>query len=316
MSRIGVFPAAGGLGSSILKHLLELVPASQLTLIARKPDSLSDAAEAGATVRYADYDDPATLHTAFEGFDVLMLISYASFEIGYRVNAHEKAILAAQASGVKHIFYSSLGFAGEETNNTSVAHVMGAHLATEKLLAELPGTTTYTVVREGLYSESFPIYTNWFDLRNPVDEITIPHDGSGSGVAWVKRDELGEATAKLVARYATATGGNPAAVEEFPYVNKIVLLTGPRVYSLSEAVEVLGRVVGKDVKIKPVTVDEYAAFDHKGLHTYHGVNLAREWATAWEAIRRGETAVVTPALKEILGREPEDYETTIRGLLV
>jgi uncharacterized protein YbjT (DUF2867 family) len=86
MSRIGVFPAAGGLGSSILTHLLDLVPASQLTLIARKPDSLSDAAEAGATIRYADYDDPATLDTAFEGVDVLMLISYASFEIEYRVN--------------------------------------------------------------------------------------------------------------------------------------------------------------------------------------------------------------------------------------
>jgi nucleoside-diphosphate-sugar epimerase len=232
------------------------------------------------------------------------------------IQAHKKAILAAQKSGVKHIFYSSLGFAGNETNNTSVAHVMGAHLLTEKFLAELPGTTTYTVVREGLYSESFPIYTNWFDLRNPANEITIPHDGSGPGVAWVKRDELGEATAKLVARYATATGGNPAVVEEFPFVNRIVLLTGPRVYSLSETVEILGRVVGRDVRIKPVTVDEYAAFDHKGLHTYHGVNLAREWATAWEAIRRGETAVVTPTLKEILGREPEDYEATIRELLV
>ncbi|KAJ0420261.1 hypothetical protein BJY00DRAFT_284581 [Aspergillus carlsbadensis] len=313
MSRIGIFPAAGALGSSILTHLLDLVPASQLTLIARKPDSLADVAEAGATVRYADYDDPSTLDGAFEGVDVLMLISYASFEIEYRVNAHKKAILAAQSSGVKHIFYASLGFAGDYTS-TSVAHVMGAHLATEKFLADLPGKTTYTVVREGLYSESFPIYTNWFDLRNPVDEIEIPHDGSGPGVAWVKRDELGEATARLVARYVSVSGGNPA--EEFPYVNKVVLLTGPRVFSLSETVEILGRAVGRDVKIKPVTVDEYAAFDHKGLHTYHGVNLAREWATAWEAIRRGETAVVTPTLKEILGREPEDYETTIRGLLV
>ncbi|KAL2824180.1 hypothetical protein BJY01DRAFT_167837 [Aspergillus pseudoustus] len=313
MSRIGVFPASGGLGSSIVTHLLELVSASQLTLIARKPESLADAADAGATIRRADYDDPATIERAFEGIDILMLISYASFEIEHRVKAHKIAILAAQKSGVKHIFYSSLGFAGDYSDK-SVAHVMGAHLQTEEFLANLPGTTTYTVVREGLYSESFPIYTNWFDLRAPVAEIKIAHDGSGAGVAWVKRDELGEATARLVERYATATGGNP--VEEFPYVNKIVLLTGPRVLSLAESVEVLGRAVGKEVRIAPVTVDEYAKLDHKGLHTYHGVNLAREWATAWEAIRRGETAVVTPTLKEILGREPEDYETTIRGLLV
>lgn len=84
MSRIGVFPAAGGLGGSIIKHLLNLVPASQLTLVARKPDTLSYAADAGATVRYADYDQPESLNKAFDGVDVLMLISYASFEIEHR----------------------------------------------------------------------------------------------------------------------------------------------------------------------------------------------------------------------------------------
>ncbi|KAL4875907.1 hypothetical protein BJY04DRAFT_223650 [Aspergillus karnatakaensis] len=186
---------------------------------------------------------------------------------------------------------------------------MGAHLATEKYLASLigPAAPTYTVLREGLYSESFPIYTNWFDLRDPGDEVAIPHDGTGKGVAWVKRDELGEGSARLVARYAE--GG------DFEYVNRIVLFTGSRSISLKETVEVLGRVVGKEVRIREVSVDEYAGFDHQGRHTYHGVDLAREWTTAWEAIRLGETDVVTPTLREVLGREPEDYETTIRGLL-
>ncbi|KAL5041597.1 hypothetical protein BDW71DRAFT_163993 [Aspergillus fruticulosus] len=316
MSRIGVFPAAGGLGSSITKHLQTLVPASQLVLIARKPESLAEEFSAGAAVRRADYDDPSTLEKAFDGIDVLMLISYASFEIKHRVNAHKSAILAAHKSGVKHIFYSSLAFAGDYTDS-SVAHVMGAHLGTEKFLTELASTSprpiTYTSIREGLYSESFPIYTNWFDLHNPADEITIPHDGSGPGVAWVKRDELGEATAILVAKYATATNANVAA--EFPYVNRVVLLTGSKVYSLKETAGVLGRAIGKDVKIREISVDEYAKLDHKGRHTYHGVDLAREWATAWEAIRRGETAVVTPTLKEILGREPEQYEVTIRSMV-
>ncbi|KAL4926690.1 uncharacterized protein BDV17DRAFT_268917 [Aspergillus undulatus] len=310
MSRIGVFPAGGGLGGSIIKHLLHLVPASQLTLIARKPESLSYAAEAGATIRHADYDQPETLDNAFKGVEVLMLISYASFEIEHRVQAHKKAINAAVSSGVQHIFYSSLAFAGDYTNN-SVAHVMGAHLATEEFLASLPGPTRYTSIREGLYSESFPIYTGWFDLKKPSDEITIPHDGSGPGVAWVKRDELGEASAKLVARYASATG----TVQDFPYINKIVLLTGKKIFSLNETADVLGRAVGKDVKIRQISVDEYVKLPHEGRHTYHGVDLSREWTTAWEAIRRGETAVVTPTLGEILGREPEDYETTIRAMV-
>ncbi|KAL5336001.1 hypothetical protein BJX70DRAFT_373868 [Aspergillus crustosus] len=315
MSRIAVFPAAGGLGSSIIKHLLTLVPASQLTLVARKPDALADAADAGATTRFADYDEPSSLSGVFEGVDVLVLISYASFEIEYRVAAHKNAIQSALASGVKHIFYSSLAFGGDYTD-TSVAHVMGAHLATEKYLAEtLENTsTTYTVIREGLYSESFPIYTNWFDLRNPSGEITIPHDGSGPGVAWVKRDELGEATAKLVVQY-TRTNTNTNSSAGFRYGNKPILLTGSRSISLQETASILGKVAGRDVKIRPISVDEYVTLPHAGRHSYHGVDLSREWTTAWEAIRRGETDVVTPDLKEILGREPEDYEATIRGLL-
>lgn len=188
--------------------------------------------------------------------------------------------------------------------------MMGAHLRTEQYLADLQAQShiTYTAIREGLYSESFPIYTAWFDLAHPVDEITIPHAGSPPGVTWAKRDELGEATANLIASYVQ----DPRS---FPYVNRRLLLSGPREYSLQETVEILGRAVGRTVRIREISPDEYAALSTHGTkHTYHGINLAREWATAWDAIRRGETAVVTPLLREILGREPEDYETTIRGL--
>ncbi|KAJ5151668.1 hypothetical protein N7492_009963 [Penicillium capsulatum] len=309
MSTIGVFPASGGLGSSIVNHLTTLVPANQLVLIARDPTKLNPQRNAGATVRAADYDDPDSLSTVFDGIDVLMLISYASFEIDHRIKVHRTAINAAIASGVKHIFYSSLGFGGDLTDHT-VAHVMGAHIATEKELAEhaQAGNLTYTSIREGLYSESFPIYTAWFDLHHPVPEITIPHSGAGPGVAWVKRDELGEATAKLVTSFTK----NP---ESFKYVNRKLLLSGPREISLAETVEILGSAVGKPVTIRPISVDEYTRLPHGGLHTYHGVDLSREWATACDAIRDGETAVVSPALGEILGREPESFETTIKKMI-
>ena len=83
-AKIGVFPASGGLGSSIVNHLAKLVPKSDLVLVGRHPEKLVDLKQAGATVRRADYDEPSTLDTAFEGVDVLMLISYASFEIDHR----------------------------------------------------------------------------------------------------------------------------------------------------------------------------------------------------------------------------------------
>lgn len=189
---------------------------------------------------------------------------------------------------------------------------MQAHLDTEAYLDELARSPahpnfTYTIIREGLYSESFPMYTAFFNPAAPVDEIKIPHDGSGPGVAWAKREELGEATAKIIATYAH----NPLA---FPYLKRTLLLTGSKVLTLAEVVGILGRIIGKpDLRIIKVSVDEYAAQPQCAARlTYHGVDLSKDWATAWQAIANGECSVVTPLLRDTLGREPEDFETTVR----
>jgi uncharacterized protein YbjT (DUF2867 family) len=92
-AKIGLFPASGALGTSILNHLSKLLPASQLILIARHPERLDDFKKEGATVRRADYDDPSTLQTAFEGVDILMLISYASIEIEHRAKVTQKTLV-------------------------------------------------------------------------------------------------------------------------------------------------------------------------------------------------------------------------------
>ncbi|KAK0630369.1 hypothetical protein B0T17DRAFT_528241, partial [Bombardia bombarda] len=262
---------------------------------------------------------PSALTAAFAGVDVLFLISYPSHVRDYRVQVQLPAIDAARRAGVSHIFYSSLAFCGAKENDVSSAEVMQAHLATEAYLARLAAADsgfTYTVVREGLYAESTPIYTAFFKptggsdgrREKEVEEVLIPHDGEGPGVAWVARDELGEATARLIARYvAAAAGGGPS----FPWVNGRVLLTGEKVWSLKETVEALSKVAGRKVKIREVSVEEYVGLPEvKAVFGEDGVK-ARTWATAWEAIRAGETAVVSGELEEILGRKPRGFEEVL-----
>ena len=64
-------------------------------------------------------------------------------------------------------------------------------------LAKPPSSFTYTAIREGLYVESTPIYTAFFNPKDVTSadenangeiEILIPHDGKGSGIAWVGRE--------------------------------------------------------------------------------------------------------------------------------
>lgn len=209
---------------------------------------------------------------------------------------------------MKYIFYGSLGYGGKPDNDVSVAHVMQAHLDTERYLDECTRQHKgfgYTVIREGLYSESYPLYTAFFDPKHPVDEIKIPHDGSGPGIAWVKREELGEGTAELLKRFVK----DPA---KFEYRNKKVLLSGSKTLTLEETVAILGRIAKHPVRIRQVSVDEYVKQPQLAPNfTYHGVDHSKVWTTTFEAFRRGESAFVSPLLEELLGREPEDFETTI-----
>ncbi|GAA6002042.1 hypothetical protein JCM10207_003049 [Rhodosporidiobolus poonsookiae] len=319
---LGIFPASGALGTSTLTHLLALLPPEQrssVVLAARHPDKLKAQGEQGAMIRQADYDRPDTLEPAFEGVKTLCLISYASVQNDHRFEAHKLAIDAAIRAGVSHIVYSSLGFAGAPESNESVTQVMAAHLRTEAYLEELQQEKgeafSYTIIREGLYAESYPIYTAFFTLSSPSSPIRIPHDGSGPGVAWVKRDELGEATAKiLLALFAPSLPS--AAMGEFR--NSTLLLSGPKVYTLAETVALLGvhcTPPRPDLRIEQVSVDQYAAQSSvKGVLEYGGEDYAVKWATAWEGIRQGETAVVTGDLEHILGRKPETFEETVREM--
>ncbi|UPK97155.1 hypothetical protein LCI18_008090 [Fusarium solani-melongenae] len=311
MTQIGIFPASGALGTSTYSHLLSISLNNRVTLISRFPEKVPQRyIEDGVTTRQASYDSSLEdLESAFNGLDVLFLISYPSHVHQYRTQVQTKGIDAAHKAGVKHIFYSSLGFASLDKDTTK-AEVMGAHLDSEaylKALARKDPGFTWTSIREGLYSESFPIYTAFFDIRNPSSEILIPHDGTGPGISWVKRDELGEATARLIASYAESPS-------KFNYINQIVTLTGPRPWSLAETVQVLSKASNQNIQIRQVSVDEYAA-QTQVVRRFGSKKLATTWATAWEAIQAGETGAVTETLGQILGREPEAFDKTIEDLV-
>lgn len=196
---------------------------------------------------------------------------------------------------------------------------MEAHLETETYLKSLgpesaqrpdEKSVAFTAVREGIYSESLPIYTGFPDLQNPPDEVKIPHDGSGPGIAFAKIDDLGEATAKLVKEYLDGPS-------DFKYKDQVMLLSGPRVWSLTDAVKVLGKAKGKEVKVKEITEEEYVADPRvqEMLGSLGPGEVPKRWATSFDAVKEGECAVVSVELGRLLGREPESFEETLKTMV-
>ena len=54
---------------------------------------------------------------------------------------------------------------------------------------------TYTSIREGIYTECFTIFLDWYPERTGT--MTLPADGE---VAYTPRAELGEASARIMVR--------------------------------------------------------------------------------------------------------------------
>ncbi|KAH9888351.1 NmrA-like family protein [Cubamyces lactineus] len=293
MTRYAVTGTTGGLGSQVLKYLLKLVPAFDVVVSLYNPAGASEAIkESGVEIRRGDYGDPASLDQAFAGADKLLIVSYPSIAHELRVKHHKNAIDAAKRAGVKHVYYTSLAFAGN-----SVAAVMQAHIDTERYLKE--SGLTYTILREGIYSESYPLYFGFFNAAEGKDEVIIPY--SDGGIAWVSREDLGEGTAKIMVQ-----GG---------FENETRLLSGSRTITLKEIADKVSSLLGRSIRLVIGSEDDYVRAN-VGKHGPRGEEeFLRKWATTYKALERGELDVVDPLLQEVLGRELKPFGETLKETL-
>ena len=102
----------------------------------------------------------------------------------------------------------------------------------------------------------------------------------------------------------------------FEYRNRIILLNGPKVWSIAESLKVASNVTGKAVAIKQVGAEEYTNEKPviEQLESHGPGEVPAQWLTSFEAVKHGETAVVTTELRRLLGREPESFEETVRAM--
>jgi NAD(P)H dehydrogenase (quinone) len=139
--------ATGQLGRHVVESLLERgLPATEITAAGRAVERLDDLAARGVSVAAIDYDDPASLETAFAGADVLVLVSASA--IGERVAQHLNALKAAQAAGVGRIVYTSIPEPAQRSMILAQEH-------RETEAAIVASGVPYTFVRNAWYIENY-----------------------------------------------------------------------------------------------------------------------------------------------------------------
>jgi len=288
--------ASGGFGRAAATQLLDKVPASELIFTTRKPAGLADFAARGAQVRYADFDDAATLGNAFAGGTKMLLISTA--RVGSRVGQHENAVKAAVKAGVRHITYTSILKANHPQNP---AIVKLDHRATEEII-ERSGAA-WTFLRDSQYAEAIAMAVIPPALASGV----LPDNAHDGPIAFVSREDC----------IASAVGVLTTPGHE----NKAYDITGPELLSFPKAVAMAVEISGMPIEYRRVNDEEmFAYFDSLGVPRHASddpVNAPIPWSsddmvTFGQSIREGYFNVLSDSVERLTGRKPR----TLRSVLL
>ncbi|MDA5543445.1 SDR family oxidoreductase [Yersinia rochesterensis] len=281
---IAVTGATGQLGRLVINALLKKVPASEIIAAVRSPEKASDLAALGVQVLKADYSQPATLETAFQGVDKLLLIS--SSEVGQRIAQHTAVINAAKKAGVKLLAYTSLLHADKSTLGLGEEH-----RATEELLRD--SGVPVVLLRNGWYTENYAA-----SIAPALAHGAFIGAVADGRIASAAREDYAEAAATVL------TQENQAG--------KVYELAGDDSYTLAEFTAEIARQSGKPVVYKNLSETDFKqALIGAGLPDGFASLLADSDAGA----AKGGLFDDSHTLSKLIGRPTTPYAKVIAATL-
>ncbi|KAL7265820.1 hypothetical protein RUND412_011653 [Rhizina undulata] len=283
--------ATGGLGRRIIDFLLKFgaQPSDIIGITRSLSKAPADLIAKGVTFRQADFNEPGPLEAAFAGASKVLVVSTNTFDIDIRNKQHANAIDAAKKAGIGRVYYTSLALGGYGHSDSDV---QASHLYTEDYLKK--SGVEYTIIREGIYTEAFPLFLNW---EPTTKKIHLPGDGP---IAFAARTELAEANARLLLGES--------------HKNSTALLSGPEAITLREIAELISETLNLQppIEFKIIPEEEYIQeLVRAGKEEW----FARKWVTTYVGLERGDGGFVTGVLEELLGRKPKGAREYIAQLL-
>ncbi|MFN3847928.1 MAG: SDR family oxidoreductase [Spirosomataceae bacterium] len=277
--------ATGQLGGIVVENLLKKVAANEIAVLVRDENKAADLKAKGIDVRVGSYQDKASLATALQGIDKVLLIS--SNDFNDRIGQHKNVVDAAKSAGTKHIVYTGVTLNGIE--NSPIKPLLGDHFETEDYIKA--SGLTYTFLRNGLYQEVIPLFAG----ANVLETGIFFASGDGK-VAFVSRADLAEAAANVL----TTEG----------HENKVYHLTGSAASSFADVANELSAISGKSVGFVSPESDAFeAALKQFGLPD--GIVIMSVLFAA--SIKHNDFDTVYADLETILGRKPTDLKTFLNA---
>ncbi|WP_159499843.1 NAD(P)H-binding protein [Microbacterium sp. 18062] len=266
---------SGRLARGIIEHLLDRGE-DRIVTTTRSPEQAADLAARGVEVRALDFDeDETTIARALEGADRMLLVS--THAVGRRPEQHGKVVRAAAAAGVGHLLYTS----ATSPAPTPLSPIVSDHFWTE--LAIFGGGMPWTILRHNMYAEHLLLF-----LPAALEACEL-------------RTSLGDAARAYVTR-ADCAAADAAALASRWTDHRIYDIGGPEALSIDDVLSIAEELTGRAVAHVRTT-------DEKALAAYIASGLPAgfpESALGFDVwARGGHHAIVTSAVRDLTGQEPE-----------
>ncbi|MCE3229507.1 MAG: hypothetical protein K0S32_4058 [Bacteroidetes bacterium] len=280
--------ATGHFGKSTIDFLLKKgISAKQISALVRDEAKAEELKAKGVNLKIGNYDDYASLVTAFTGVDKLLLVSGS--DIANRGKQQKNAVNAAKEAGVKHILYTSFE-RKNETETSPITFVAQSHIDTENQIKK--SGMVYTIFRNNLYLDILPMF-----IGEKVVETGIFYPAGETKSAFTLRQDMAEATANVLISEG--------------HENKEYAISNTENISMGEVAKRIGEVTGKEVNYISPTQDMYVeTLSKAGVPTeYIGM-----FAGFAEAIKLGEFSVQKTDLEYLLGRKPTSAKEFLKQI--
>jgi uncharacterized protein YbjT (DUF2867 family) len=230
-----------------------------------------------------DWEDRTTWARALDRVDRVYVSYYPDLAVpGAVETVGAFTQLAAETGARRQVLLSGRGEPGAELAEQAVRD-SGAEL---------------TILRSTWFSQNF----SEDYLLEPVlaGEVALP--AGDTPEPFVDADDIAEVAV--------------AALTEDGHVGQLYELTGPRLLTFAQAVDVIAKATGRRIRYLPVEIDEYAA-----AATQQGVpaEVVELLAYLFSQVLDGRNARVADGVRLALGREPRDFtdyaeEAAARGV--
>jgi NAD(P)H dehydrogenase (quinone) len=280
--KLGVNGASGKLGRAVLDNLAGSGGGNSVVGISRSPDTISSSIEG----RRGDYDDPASLVSAYTGLDRLLLIPSADLRPGVRGGQLTAAIDAAKQAGVSHVVLMSAAGTREAPDNA----IGGAYWAGEQHLIKT--APHWTILRMNYYAESM---AEEIQMSLGMNVLTGLGD---ERVAYVSRDDLAAAAAGVL-----LGEGHAGAIYNG---------TGPAIVSGPEKAALVSDILGNPLAYAVITEDQLrAGLSQAGLPPF----VVDAVAEIKQTFVQGYFDILTSDIERLSGRAPQSFRDVLTATL-